>query len=733
MTSKKSFWDNLKGNNKRRGFVWIISILTHLVLWPGFLLIYFSRIHQNRSLGIYNTSEEYKRALAQAAADALGFQNTERTVIAILLLAVLVGLQGFFWLHDKRKLDFYKSVPVKEKDRFFTIYVNSILIYLLPYLGSIVLSLLIAALQGGISGVVLGKCAMSALMNFVWYLLNLHLVILVVALTGNKLVACFGIFILNMLNKICEIIFTSMKRDCFKNHNQFFEEKSFHVYGYNDFFSFSTNWKQETKLSGIVTEMLPVAAQWILLAAILLILAYLCYRKRPAERVGKAVVFVPVWNLFKIVLSVLGALGAAFTVYEASYENVMLAVLAMLAAALLISVVMDVVYDLDIRSFLKHPLSTGAALAISLAIFCIYQFDLFGYDTYIPENDKIASAAVFMGNYSQDFWEYTDDKTGRKSMTIAEYLDENMFLQDTEAVRELAQKSIELRKELDAYEPEEKIMGRRLRYVSVLFRLTSGRNVARSYIIDLQDAETAKLADRIIGTKEYREGWYELAKHEDYMKDPELRLYYSNGSMQQELSPSFAGTIREAWLKDMEQYDYTFAMEHDMCGKLSFVFSTYIAVHDLPVYENFENTITLLKELDAYYPLQPPVSSIDSISVTNFNYIRIVEATEYDPETLLAWGSAGYAQGVDRFVTVTYEEPQQIEEILQGLYPDDLSQEWKRTETYDDNLAFADINYTITIAFKPNTEYPYKQMFSTYSFKNGCVPDFVAQDTTFKE
>ena len=741
MTSRSSFWDKCKENNKRRIWVWIISILSQIIFYPSILLVYLSRIRSFEATGYYRTIEDYRQALEECVTDAVAFQSFGRVSILLLLLAGVIGLQGFGWLHDRRKLDMYKSVPVKERDRFLAIYVNSILIYVLPYLGSLLISFIIAATQGALSGVVFAKCALASFTNIFYYLVNLHLTILVITLTGNWLIACAGIFILNVLDEISFMVFYSMQNQFFKAANFFFDKEKTRFCAFYEYFEKSNDWKVEKNLSVLSAEILPIFAKWALFAIVLGILAYICYRKRYAEAAGKAIAFPMVKPVIKVILAVIGALVVFTTVYSSSSSGTVISVLALVGAAVLFSGILEVIYEFDIKAAMSHLLSTGCTVILSLVIFCIYQFDIFGYDNYIPEPDKVESIAFFSGNYTQDYWEYMPDmyEEGvqvKKSVSASEYLRNNMFLHDTDAVRALAEKGIAFNRlyyRNDRSGQNTEFEGQNIKRMSILYRLTSGREVARTYLINLTDPQTAEIFDRIISTEEYREGNYLLAKHPEYLSDPETRIYYTNGSMQAELNQADAARIRDAWRTDMEQYDYTFAVENDMCGKVSVMFGNYLE-SVLPVYEDFTNTIAALTEMDAYYPLLPDVSDIESLTVTNYNH----EDSE-DSEDGYVYGYGGYSSTVaraysdDRVVTVTYDDPEQIEAILQVIYPDDFDQEWKRIDTLGTIPSYLDTNYSITLAFKPDTDYPYKKVQDTFSPRQGSMPEFAVRDTTYSE
>lgn len=739
MTSRRSFWDKCKENNKRRIWVWIVSILSQIIIYPCLLFVYLSRIRSYEANGYYNTVEEYKQALAGAVADAAAFQNGNgRVVVIVMLLAVVIGLQGFGWLHDRRKLDLYKSVPVGEKDRFFAIYINSMLIYALPYLLSMVLSIIIAATQGALTDDVFAKCMLAIVTNLLFFTVNLHLTILVMTITGNWLIACAGIGVLNMLDEFCYSIFQSLEHQFFRTAGYYFSIRRDGFCTFFEYIDAVERWKRQTNISALSRELLPVFAKWILYAIVLVIPAYLCYRKRPAEAAGKAIAFPFFKPFIKIVVAVVGAVGVACIIYASSNSNAVISILALIGSAILFGGILEVIYEFDIKAAIRHLFSTGCAAVIALAIFCIYQFDIFGYDTYLPDMDKVESAALFSGSYVQNYWEYMDEidengmPIGKETLSGSEYLRDNMFLADVEAVTDLAEKGIEFSK-LYYQNVEEQgvaIQGRAIQTMSILYRMRSGRKVTRSYLIDLSDPEIAGILDRIIGTQEYREGNYLLAKHSEYLSDPAMRMYYTNGSMQAELSPTDAEIILEAWMTDMEQYDYTFALENDMCGEISVMFGGYFQ-NILPVYEDFVNTIAVLSERNAYYPLLLDVSDVASLTVTNYNLLDSDSSGDsyYD----YAQATALPADADDRTVIATYENPEQIEAILKVIYPTSFDQEWKRVDSHNIVRSYLDTNYVITIAFKQDTDYPYKKVQDTFSPKRGCLPGFVVRDTVYKE
>ena len=721
MTSKNSFLVSIKENNKRRIWVWVIGILGQLVLYPGVLTVYLSRIDYWNAEGSYKTPELYKIALQDAATDALGFKPFCLWPIAVL--GILIAVQGFSYLYDRKKVDMYHSVPVPAKRRFAVIYVNGLLIYVIPMLFSMLLAVLMASVQGAMTGRCMAECGLAALMNLLYFLVVYHTAVLAVMLTGNVVITGFAVVILLGIAYAAQVMLLALQDSFFKTATTFFKDSPFvgSVVVEYDYKIYPL--KQMVLLPDIVKEVLPIYGKWSAEALVLFGLAYLAYRKRPAEAAGKAMAFRQLKSVVKVIVSVVAGLVAGWIVYDATYYNVVFTALGMIGAAALCSIVMEVIYEADIRGAFRHLVSTGIGAAVAAVIFCIFQFDLLGYDSYVPEAGEIESFVLDIGPY-QNYWEWYEEDESIHYVSDSVYLQEHMFLTDADAVCELARKSQELFIELEAYEGTEET-GRDCKTVRVLYRLKSGREVERLLWVDFADASNEELLNRLVGTQEYRDGFYLIANEDIEAPFAEMerewQVVYTNGTIETQLPASESNRLREMWLKDMEQFDFTLAHNSIPCGKLTWeIRDGYISMH-LPVYESFTNTLTVLEEYNAYYPAELRAEDVLSLEITNWHH--------QDQDDFFYEGSAyarSVAEDADHAVTKEFTDPEEIAEIVKNLYPNGTmpSLYWNESGKIDDN-------YTIVVTFKMDTDYPYRRGYFNYNFLGGQVPDLVVEKTAF--
>lgn len=718
MTSKNSFWASSRENHKRRIWVWIVAILSQILLYGAMSMIYLSRIRNQYEMGTFRSVEAFRRAMYQAARDALAFSDNLWPVI--LFLGAIIGMQGFSYLYDRRKVDMYHSVPVSKKKRFMVIYVNGIIIYLTGNLLGLVTGTVIAAAQKAVNVDVLANEGLAFLWNFLLFLVIYHVMILAVMLTGSRFVTLcmFGVFV--MYEIVVYWILDSMKWSFFKTATSFYLYTNPKISPLYDCMDAGWELKNAKDAAQAAQKCLPLCGKWILIAAVLFAAAYLCYSKRQSEAAGRPIAYRVVEPIIKIAVVIPAGLLVGMVVLETSFNNEMLMVTGMLVSGVIFCAAMEVLFAFDIKSLFKHLWSGGIALAGILAVFCIYKWDIFGYDSYIPEQNKIESIAISVSGYYDNYWDENFEYISQ-----ADFEKEHMFITDTEPVLALARK----------FQTADEEQMSDARSVQVLYRLQSGRQVNRSFLIDYDDADAQAQLNRIMGSEAYRKGVFQ-SMSKDVFQDKLMRVTYTNGAAKVVIPVEEVDRLKEAWMKDMEQYDFTLVRENHPCGQISLQYVNYMS-SNLLVYEEFENTIACLKELEAYYPVKLNAADIDYITVTNYHNELTEAGYPNDPGYELyreAWGIADTAVAVseedvyvDYSVRETFYDEEQISEILENLHPVWLTSEFAGMDATEDS-------YSVEVVFKKDTAYPYERdsYYFNYYFLGGQVPEFVVEATAYE-
>lgn len=708
MTSKNSFLASSRENHKRRVWVWIVAVLSQLLLYGGMMTIYLSRIRGVYANGGFKTPEAFKEGMCRAARDAIGFYDNLYGVI--FLLSAIIGMQGFSYLFDRRKVDMYHSVPESKNRRFAVVYINGIVIYLAANLSGMVLGTVIAASQGAVNMDVLANAGLAFVWNLFLFLAFYHMMVLAVMLTGNRFVTVCAFLTFVLYEYGLQTQISALKRLFFTTYSEYYmgaEPKLSVIY---DCTLHIWNIKNAQDAAEAAAIAMPIAAKWILIGTVFLGLSYLAYKKRPSEAAGSAIAFPFLKPVVKVVVAIPVALMAGMVVYDTSYQNELLQIIGMLAGGVIFCAAAEVLFDFDIRSVFRHLFSSGVAIVSILAIFCVFKWDVFGYDNYIPAQNKVESIAISADGYYDSYWD-----ENRQYFEKSDFEKENMFLTDVSPVLALVESA-------RGADPEKMSDARS---VQILYRLTSGRTAARSIWVDYDDPGTEELLNRIFRTDAFKEGVF-LGITDDTSYANLVRITYTNGPARAVISVEEAGRLREAWMKDMEQFDFTMVRHNRPCGILYFHYGGYNQ-RQWVVYDSFENTVSALKKLEAYYPMELDAADVESVTVTCYHNELEEQGNPVDygiePRAVAetaTWGDTDYT------VSETFYEEDQIAQILPNIYSNWIDVPWGNYKEMDDN-------YSVEVVFKRDTAYPYERdsYYFTYSFYAGRVPDFVAEATAY--
>lgn len=758
MMSKSSFLVSMKENSKRRLWVWVMSVLGFMLMLPLYVALRISQIHQQSEvlIGAYGAEIAEKivhENLLEAVKRILG--SSEILFILTVLLAVISAVQGFSWLYSRKKIDFYMGMPVKRSRRLLVIWLNGIILYLIPYLLGIGIGMLIAAGGQALNAGVVKAIFQALLMNLLLYLCVYHMAMLAVMLTGNIVITGMGFGVFCLYEWL-------VRRADYTYKSRFFRYYTSHSSRDELLFSPFYTYLQIVDNSEGMTSPVKMIVLMILFAVLTGGLACLAYFKRPAEGAGKAMVFEFTKPLIKILLVVPMALvvGDAIAsdvnyapelgMHGGGYVFLTLALAVILGCA-----VIQVLYEFDIKGALhrkRHILISGALVA---GIFLIYRYDLLRYDSYVPDAKEVESVAFYPSQYDEADYNALWFEPGKGSMGGWDYVNQYMYLTNAEDICALAEYSMEkYDKDMEEYEKEGHNSDPDSYWSEavVAYRLKGGREVVRRLWIDVEDEKTAGYLDRIIGSDEFKEGYLmaasgRLSQIIEQNEEYKINAYYGNTIYEQKLTQPEILELLECYQSDMEFYNFTNVKESTPAGMIRVEFQKEISnvgygrgtatvELGINIYPFFENSIARLKDLGFYMERQIDVKDVDRIYITNYNSGAKVKLREQQKleDADAVWEDIPVARAervydtndVDTRVSVDYTSETDIDRIADYLYANEmLSGRW-------DNGDECESDYEAVVYFKADSEVSRKYGATAYyRFKRGEVPDFVVRDTAF--
>ena len=723
MTSKNSFLARLIENAKRRAWLVVVSLLVFVLAIPVYTAMNISVISQREYL-----IEEMRVQEALYKFASSMYSSSDGVIFTLVgLFAIISGIQGFSYLYDRNKIDFYHSKPVKAVTRFFSIWTNGILVWLIPYTIGTLLNLVLFAANGILDVKLFGSAWLYLVLAFGLYLCLYHLAILALMMTGKLSVTCLGIMVFLFYEACVRVLIGSY----FEYFYQFF------------YMADGAGWMTPvlsplTFLSNYSEEIwsAPVTMFFLLLfAAGVLILAFWCYRKRPTELAGSAMTFSAVKPIIKIGIAVPVGLAAGLaTCAIVSYAPhagtggpgfpIFIGVLGVLLTCCLI----QVIYEADIRGIFHKKSHIVISFVIAMCVALIFRFDLTGFDTRIPDAEDVEYATILTDSGSRYGNAYLDDEltwVGKE-----EYVNKYMYLtgETAEAVRKLAAHSINLYLQQSEEEFSEKY---EYNYVVFTFHQKNGSVICREIPVAVREETAASYIEQIENSEAFIRA-NESAMSEELMEVLEknewkIRAGWGNGMSKVELSRKQARELLELYQLDLLKDNYKIKTNELPIGEFDIYIVTqtyYSREFTFLIYPSQINSVNYLKENGFETEEFVPAEDIEKITVIRYYETEDEEDVYYyeDYDYYYAETVAVEEEQINS-ASQTYTEQNRIQEILDTSYPTSMDWEyWYTSYPFEEQ-------YYIKVFFKEDTpgytDYGYE---ADFYFRKDQIPEFIKQD-----
>jgi len=442
MTSRNSFFNLLKEDLHRR--LWTL-ILSSLVFF-GTFVVAFTMVIQNyvgrysRASYGYTNAEFIEKISANLCEDFYAFWPW--FMVVAIVGAVICGMNGFAYLHSRKQMDFYHSLPVKREVIFSVRLVNGVLIYAVPYLAGLFYTYLLCIIYGVMTWDIFFCGLFMFVLHLMGYLIMYLGIILAMMLTGKMVIAFFGTCVINLYAPAVYALGMVLR-------------ETFFVTSYSSSVDLedallTTRWLSPvsfyTSLIMKVTEEETTKGFWLefilflVFAAVLTVVSLWLYKKRASEKADTAMAFKVTEPVIRVMISIPVGVMAGLLFYAIQYDydwgvSVFWLIFGGLLGGFLCHGVMEALYNGDIKKCLSHKIQMLATMIIAAVLPLAFLFDVFGYDSYLPDKKDIKNMAVisnelrFGGSfYTKDGW-----------VSTVNYALDHMEIEEFDAMYELAE------------------------------------------------------------------------------------------------------------------------------------------------------------------------------------------------------------------------------------------------------------------------------------------------------
>lgn len=695
----------MRENGKRR--MWLFALFS-------FVMLLFYPLWAALTLNRYAEGGAAELLIRQSVGhDVLGL--TAATVFLLTIGGILCAAEGFSWIYSRRKIDMYLSQPITAGRRFAMTYLNGILLYFIPYLTAVLLSLLIIAGAGAATAALFVNVLFTLPAALVYFLAVCNLTLTAMMLAGRRGMAGILAGMGFLYDPLIWVLLESHCSTYFSTYANRADRKQYlspicRMIVMLDRSTFSV--KEEAVQIGDVAEklirpMLPGVFTLLAEAILFGAAAYLCYKKRPMEAVAQATAFPAIQGPVKVFLMVLaGLLGSEAFCNIAGNKSFFVGFSGLVLGILFCQAVMEILYGGDLKAFHRHKKSFAVGAAAALLIYLFFVFDLSGYDTWVPREEKVESAAIEIAFGNQ----YNFNRVDEDGMWVwdDDYGLNSMEMTDVSSILSLA--SDGMGRDALEQDPDTRVR------CEVRYNMKDGRKKYRSFYIDYEKEKT--VLDILFANEEYKEGTNQVLSDEMDWIFERSRAYYDNGMQEREIVDKNALPLVRAYRQDLREMSFTDIRDAVPCGTIKLRYRTDdLQEYELeyPVFSTYTKTVEYLrgKNIDLYLKINP--EAVESIRVVRYGEdLEVTEKERFFGASISSTKTADIA-------AEEYTQKAQIGEILGSIYPGSLAKWVYLPEILEENIA-------VSVQEADNAQAWHYDWNSGFLMKKGELPEFVKED-----
>ncbi|GEM_PF-1971021 len=602
--------------------------------------------------------------VANTVTKILSYSNAAVAVI-IGIGAFVTALAFFSYMHSKRQVDFYHTLPIGRVKLFIVNYLAGIISMLIPFLINIIITLIIITGYGFGGYIDVSLLIYSIIISIVLFATAYTTVALAVVLTGNGVVSGLialvflagGSAFVAMLMGATDVFYTTYYQAVHNLQNiMYYCSPVGNYFGLMDG-SFS---------------MSRTLAVGLIYLVILLMLSLMLYRRRPSEAATKALAFAKSKPFLKYPIVLLAAFVFALIFHQSGDYNggYFWWFFGAVCGSIILAQVIEIVYRFDFRAIRKG----WVGLVIFLAVFSSVSAWMINYgeryDAFLPSEDEVVAVNVYFNNvnsfvYSDNVgsdlnYEYNNPNLQALRKDEWDYLNQGPVTSDNgiAAVLSLTSKLIENHNTFDessvdktdpdiqygdtVVEPADYYGDQKnTTSLSVVFTLADGSKVARQYTsyASINIDEIIPELKVILNDDQYKKAQYDIFNFApEQIRIEEIRSfedygYYSNQPTYLGIDNAVVAKLLDAYQADLLAMDVSTQLTTMPVGEITLRCYNYdpgnVAVSggtadyyrriSYPIYGNFSATLTVLEQLrlTADY-WQPRLDKIASVTISEY-------------------------------------------------------------------------------------------------------------------
>ncbi|MCL1816694.1 MAG: ABC transporter permease [Clostridiales bacterium] len=651
---------------------------------------------------------------------------------SILLAWLMMGMAfisalvfGSFMLRQKQ-VDFYHSQPISRQKILLNNTVAGLLSLLIPYIANLLLTLVVSLAMGAGGDIPWGGAVAGIAIHMLYSTAIFATVLIAVVISGKVAVAAIsGVFLLSLLPALLGLGL-AMAEEFYPTFYHSLYNWELIIRWLSPAAAYGT-----TYMSGLPNGILPI----IIYDTLALGTALLLFKRRLSEAAGQAIAFTHARPLLKYAMAMLAASVFALVFYSIGRfkaGDYFWWYFGAITGGLLATQITEIVYALDFKAITHNLRGLAIFLVLYLGLTTCAINDVSGFNTAVPQVNKVVSAQIIMPGvnnhdfyYDQNWASNTNYSRGRISNTERSLLARgpvsspeaiaaavNIATNYVKANSDVSEEQLsQWRREGKQYLLDyvnKDYAGERKGFIDlrnttckVVFTLQNGSKMARDYSgIHMPIQFMLNDLSAIYGEEDHRAAQIEYLCQADEHYIPDrlelFELYYELPSLHKSFTNEDRNRLLAALRSDMLESTLEQRSHSMPCGVIYtrlFAEPMYFPLdldspdiyrrphvqQEWPIYTTFTNTMAFLAEKGFGAKLMAPqLQDIISISLVDYysNRHNDMEKFGYDTYTVypvtVPYGAYTVKQDkayADQNMRSAITDPQQIEKSIAATFP----------------------------------------------------------------
>jgi len=555
MTSKNLFFKRFKQDVEQRIWLPVILFIITFLFQEIALVSEFEWLRSRDDF--WNRAQDY---LVNNF-----FVPTSPLSIITVTAAFFCALTGFSFVHSSKKLDLYHSLPVKREKIFIHQYIYGFLYYLVPILLHLLICLGIVTANGAFCGKVLASAFGMLIFQILLFFANYSVSVLAVCLTGSTIISALGTAIFMAYTLGLEVISVQLMSDFFYTYHSFGGSKSQLFPAWSPLhllYNCLSDIRYEDGLYFLTGVGIGYLFKFLLMAVVYCGIALVVYKKRASEASNRTLAFRISEPVIKAMLVIPGTflIGYLFSTLTSYGNERIWFYFGMAFGFVILCLALEIIFRKEVKALFRHPLQILFNGVCVTLIMLVLQFDLLGYDTYVPDEDKVESYALHLDCINRSH--------GRYGYSIEEILRE-MEMTENESVKELFRYAAEITRPVQ----HEHKMDQNAVYNSLWakYQLKNGKEVYRRYVIDIANEQVQYLLGNIYDDMDFKKGIYPVLDEKESPNYIGLTLEYAFGEETVFLQKDHMKQFLEVYRKELSKLTVPEMINHYPVARLGFV------------------------------------------------------------------------------------------------------------------------------------------------------------------